>query len=132
MFDWPRFRRDTAGVFKHLKVLGEDPRAEGKENGSNSTKDRYAKEREKISEAIDDAYTTCEAEEICPTAENVHERMQWDAFGLGSKKETKLKTFLTWFKYEEVKKLFKLGGTGKSALKWKGASVDHLIVRVED
>ena len=127
IFDWPRFRRDTEGRFKDCKPLGADTRHEGRINGNETSTNKYAKVRQKITDAMRDAYDTCEAEEVYPTAENMYERMQWDAFGLSDKSGTSLKTFLSWFKNPETAGAFKLGGTSKKATKVKGVPIDHLV-----
>lgn len=113
MFDWPRFRRDTAGVFKHLKVLGEDPRSEGSAKGaatkSSNTKDEWQRKRE----AIDDAYQRypkeLERDKDCARdVGEIYDMINWGAFGLS---EPKIDTFRGWFSESSGKlsKYYRIG-----------------------
>jgi RecA-family ATPase len=133
IFDWPRFHVDTEGKLADCKPLGADPHSEGRANGNKASTSKYESDRQKIAEAMSDAYDTCQAEEVRTTADNMRKRMQWDAFGLSSKSKTTLGTFVKWFKYAEVAELFEVGGSGKNATEVEeGVKVDYLVSCAED
>ena len=98
-FNWPRFYRDTKGDFAGLKVLGEDPGAEGRARGNQANQDKALDEWELKRQAVDDAYERypkdLDRDEDCPrNAEELLDLIEWGAYGL---KEPTIGSFRKWF-----------------------------------
>jgi len=79
MFDWPRFRRDFAGELAALKVLGEDPRAEGAAKGKTARQEQAKDETAKKVEAIRDAMSKCAEEDMIPRPPVVYKRFFFES-----------------------------------------------------
>lgn len=99
LFNWPRFYRDHSGSLTRLKVLGEDPRAEGADKGGDSNKSKTEQDWQRKREAIDDAYDRYPREfdrssECARDVGEVFEMVNWGAFGL---KTPTIDTFRGWF-----------------------------------
>lgn len=99
IFNWPRFLRDTTGDLAKLKVLGEDPGAEGRAKGNQANQDKAADEWVTKREAVDAAYDSypedLDRDKDCPrNLDELFDLIEWGAYGL---KEPSLATFKKWF-----------------------------------
>ena len=78
MFDWPRFRRDTAGVFKGLKVLGEDTNDEKKRTAAQAREEQAEETRDECLTLMRDAMAACAKDDKVdgdPTSAEIFDHM---------------------------------------------------------
>lgn len=100
VFEYPRFYRDDKGELASLKILGEDPGAEGRARGNRTNQDKATHEWEMRHEAVDAAYESypkdLDRDEGCPRdADELFDLIEWGAYGL---KEPTIETFKRWFR----------------------------------
>lgn len=74
-FRWPRFYRDHDGSLSRLKVVGEDPRAEGADRGKEGKQRQAAEARQSKIDAVREAMRACDRDEVLATRKNVYERL---------------------------------------------------------
>lgn len=77
LFDWPRFRRDVAGEFKSLKVLGEDTSAERQELAAAAREEQATETREYAIRLMREAMAACASDGIGrnPTSAEIFDHM---------------------------------------------------------
>ena len=100
VFNWPRFYRDTTGELAKLKVLGEDPRAEGAAKGGEANKVKTNDDWDRRKQAVDDAYDRYPDEldrskGCARDVSEVFDLVNWGAFSI---KKPKIETFRGWFR----------------------------------
>jgi hypothetical protein len=99
LFDYPRFYRDDSEELARLKVLGEDPGAEGRTKGAQSTKDNARDAGRNRLLALNDAFENSPTDDF-PDAvefdEDFVSSIRWGAFGI--KDSPALATVSTWVK----------------------------------
>ena len=118
IFRYPRFYKDTTGELAKLKILGEDPGAEGRAKGNKANHDKTEEDWERRRAAVDDAYDRypdeLDRDEDCPRdAGELHELVNWDAYGL---KRPSLGTFKKWFSPSGKLSAYYEVGTAKTKL----------------
>lgn len=94
-FRWPRFYRDPDGSLARLKVVGEDPRAEGADRGKSGKARRDAEARQVKIDAVRKALAQCETEGIAKTVANAYDRFFYESEKKPGQ-NVMLKTFTEW------------------------------------
>ena len=79
VFEYPRFYRDATGELAALKVLGEDPRAEGAAKGKIARQEQAKDETAKKVEAIRKAMSKCAEEDMIPRPPVVYKRFFFES-----------------------------------------------------
>ena len=74
-FTWPRFYRDPDGSLARLKVVGEDPSAEGADRGKERRAEQTKESTQANIDAMRDALAKCDDDEVLATRRNVYERL---------------------------------------------------------